>query len=1067
MARAPFGFAPWPVVPTTPDDEATPVGLAPGQMPVDPRRDGSVQPTAAGKKLSSAVGGLAGGIAQGLLDAAKLPGDVYAGRVDPMSDEGRQRAFDLAGTLVTGGMPMAEAGAAGIFGGRLAKTADQEALKRAEGMAAGGADRQSIWDRTGWFQGADTKWRFEIPDNAATYAPQGASKVGEALAHPGLAQAYPDVAGLAFRQDDLLSRGANGAFSPTRGVAVDRTLGPVEGRPPILHEAQHAVQRAEGFAGGANPRHFTQDSYADDLLSRWVRGAEPAADDIAQGAFQRWQQDQYRRTAGEVEARNVATRRDMTPEQRRATPPWETQDVPDARQIVGKQAATAGGAAAIAALPSLAQAAAAPGSASTPRDQGEATPVGLAPGQPPVDPRRDGAPQPTAAGQAMSRAIGDRFAQAGEGVGAVVNALTRPPEGPRSPALPFSLAPAATPQDPWETPAGSAPGQPPVDPRRDGMVQPNTMGRAMQHAVGTKAVGAARALLDIGALPGDVSAGRTDPLSDEGIGRAFDLAGSLALGGMPMAERNAAGIFGGRLSRTADREALSEAQELAAQGIGRKDIWSDTGWFQGPDNHWRYEIPDSASRYGGNGATIGSAMEHPDAFAAYPGLAGISHSQPATLPDNAVGFYYRRRSDAPERIEIAQSHAGESLSTPQRHDTALHEVQHAIQSRERTLPTSNPQPSSGDYWTSWPEVEARNVERRRTWSDTERQSVPPWESADVPWPQPASRDAYPVHPVLDDANPIGDSFAALGPMAKTAGAAGAGGAAAALASDDAKAAPASLPPPAIPFGPVPTTWTSGNLSERIVGAESGGNATAKNPRSSATGAGQFIDGTWLDMVRRHRPDLANLPREQVLALRNDAGLSREMVGHYADENGAKLRAAGLPDTDGSRYLAHFAGPAGARAVLSADPSTPAAQVLQPGQVAANPFVRNMTAGQLADWAARKVGADAPTMRMPGGSSAPGAFGLSGPTQGAAPFAMAPPAGAAAPTNGASTGPDLASLLRTLMGEAAAAPQAQTAPAPAPTSAPFGFAPFAAPAPAPVPFDYEKTLALLQPRRPTR
>ena len=45
-------------------------------------------------------------------------------------------------------------------------------------------------------------------------------------------------------------------------------------------------------------------------------------------------QDAYRNLAGEVEARNVQTRMDMTPDQRRATPPWETQDVPDDLQIV-------------------------------------------------------------------------------------------------------------------------------------------------------------------------------------------------------------------------------------------------------------------------------------------------------------------------------------------------------------------------------------------------------------------------------------------------------------------------------------------------------------------------------------------------------------------------------------------------------------------------------------------------------------------------------------------------------------------------------------------------------------
>jgi hypothetical protein len=42
----------------------------------------------------------------------------------------------------------------------------------------------------------------------------------------------------------------------------------------------------------------------------------------------------YSRLSGEVQARNVQTRRDMSAEERRATPPWQTQDVPDEQQIV-------------------------------------------------------------------------------------------------------------------------------------------------------------------------------------------------------------------------------------------------------------------------------------------------------------------------------------------------------------------------------------------------------------------------------------------------------------------------------------------------------------------------------------------------------------------------------------------------------------------------------------------------------------------------------------------------------------------------------------------------------------
>ena len=302
------------------------------------------------------------------------------------------------------------------------------------------------------------------------------------------------------------------------------------------------------------------------------------------------------------------------------------------------------------------------------------------------------------------------------------------------------------------TPAGLAPGQMPVNPARDGMAQPNAIGQAMGRALGAKAVGAASGILDALRLPGDAWKGRVDPMSDEGIRRSFDLAGTLTLGGMPMAEAGAAGIFGGKLAKTANRAALDEAQELASVGIPRRAIWDDTGWFQGADKQWRYEIPDNASGYSGSGATLGEALQHPQAFDAYPGLARIGHAQPAALADDTLGLYHGRPGGAPERIEVAQTHAGEAIPGPQRHDVALHEVQHAIQAREGTLRSANPQAAGGDYWTSPIEVEARNVERRRSWSDDERRSTPPWESADVSWPQWGPEDAIPVSG--SSANPI-------------------------------------------------------------------------------------------------------------------------------------------------------------------------------------------------------------------------------------------------------------------------------------------------------------------------
>lgn len=150
------------------------------------------------------------------------------------------------------------------------------------------------------------------------------------------------------------------------------------------------------------------------------------------------------------------------------------------------------------------------------------------------------------------------------------------------------------------------------------------------------------------------------------------------------------------------------------------------------------------------------------------------------------------------------------------------------------------------------------------------------------------------------------------------------------------------------------------ISDQIIGVESGGNPYARNPRSSATGAGQFIEKTWLDTIGKHRPDLAaGKSRAEILALRSDPALSREMTEAYAGDNGGILRGAGLPVTPGTTYLAHFAGPSGAVNVLKADPNMSAAEVLGPAAAKANPFLSRMTIGQLRGWADRKMGEGEP------------------------------------------------------------------------------------------------------------
>src|SRR5690242_6235999 len=98
--------------------------------------------------------------------------------------------------------------------------------------------------------------------------------------------------------------------------------------------------------------------------------------------------------------------------------------------------------------------------------------------------------------------------------------------------------------------------------------------------------------------------------------------------------------------------------------------------------------------------------------------------------------------------------------------------------------------------------------------------------------------------------------------------------------------------------------------------ESALNANARAGTSSATGLFQFIDSTWLDMVRRHgssyglgayaaqlqagRVDGAT--RQHILALRSDPELSACMAGELARENAATLQSKlGRTPTSGELY----------------------------------------------------------------------------------------------------------------------------------------------------------------------
>lgn len=257
------------------------------------------------------------------------------------------------------------AGRTNIFAGSMAKTADHEALANAQRLDQAGVSRDKIWADTGWFKGGDGKWRFEIDDSGASLSgvkpPQSPNHAAtfDDLSHPEYEAAYGNFSPDEAPFPSYLPRETGGVFAsqlPESGqyFPISQSVfaqGPTEqvARSVGLHEWQHHTQHTEGFTSGTNP--FAIMSELDEIGSPQYRqlyedvfvnlkygsGDDPrflAALAKLDEMKHKEMLDLYRRSAGEVEARNVQSRMNMTPAERRATAPWLTQDIPDDQQIV-------------------------------------------------------------------------------------------------------------------------------------------------------------------------------------------------------------------------------------------------------------------------------------------------------------------------------------------------------------------------------------------------------------------------------------------------------------------------------------------------------------------------------------------------------------------------------------------------------------------------------------------------------------------------------------------------------------------------------------------------------------
>ncbi len=275
------------------------------------------------------------------------------------------------------------------FAGEKAQTANHSLLEQAKRAVAQGQDPETVRQETGWFTGVDGKWRFEIDDSQVQLKPEFAEgEIGFAIDPdfegksinledlidaPELFSAYPDLRTLKV---DTKTTGGSFYLPSKDTISLAGSRVGKDARSSLLHEIQHAIQERENFARGANPGNFSDTTEAKlstrplfellretDLETREVYhkfgNAEIALENNPDNpkireAYEQAQNEllsrpngerllearwlvnndqtevsayeQYMRTAGEVEARNVQSRMDMNNNERRAIPPEETED---------------------------------------------------------------------------------------------------------------------------------------------------------------------------------------------------------------------------------------------------------------------------------------------------------------------------------------------------------------------------------------------------------------------------------------------------------------------------------------------------------------------------------------------------------------------------------------------------------------------------------------------------------------------------------------------------------------------------------------------------------------------
>jgi hypothetical protein len=195
---------------------------------------------------------------------------LLGGGTQEEQDQAVANSFNSAAVVGgTSSVASRPANSLGVFGGMYSKTADHAARKEAQRLEAEGADANTIRAATGWFKGADQKWRYEIPDTHFVVLDDAAVDVGGKVTHNRLFEAYPQLRDLVYNEADL--GGAYGQYwkgvdaetgENLKGISTDAKINSDQRRSTMIHELQHAVQDIEGFEPGSNPVYSKTDAQA-------------------------------------------------------------------------------------------------------------------------------------------------------------------------------------------------------------------------------------------------------------------------------------------------------------------------------------------------------------------------------------------------------------------------------------------------------------------------------------------------------------------------------------------------------------------------------------------------------------------------------------------------------------------------------------------------------------------------------------------------------------------------------------------------------------------------------------